>query len=279
MMPQPPPLPVPPAHSPVHSRVHSRVHSPAAPPQRLSGVLTADAAARWLTCIEQAAAGRPADDPDDPDVQATSGSLRLRALGPDLFAALRGALWASAAGDAVRARWPSPLVCLSAQCWARRQFPARLRPPGQHPHQWHQDGALGCRFDPAGDVESLAPIITVWVPLTACGDDAPSLEWIEPSPPHLLPPQELTDEALARRHGLVSRRQARLDAGDALVFGPALLHRSHVGPDMTRQRTSVELRFMPADAVPARLRGEPTVAMDVSCDPGLKNLPRRPIWR
>jgi ectoine hydroxylase-related dioxygenase (phytanoyl-CoA dioxygenase family) len=264
MMPQPPPLSVPPGRS------------PAATPQHVPAVLGADVAAHWLACIEQAAAVRSADDPD---VQATSGSLRLRALGPATFADLCTTLWASAAGHAVRAAvgsaWSTPLVCLSAQCWARRQFPARLRPPGQHPHQWHQDGALACRFDPAVDVESLAPIITVWVPLTACGDDAPSLEWIEPSPPRLLSPQELTDEALAHRHGLAARRQARLDAGDALVFGPALVHRSHVGPDMTRPRTSVELRFLGADAVPSRLSGEPLMAMAVPCEPDLRHLLRR----
>jgi hypothetical protein len=47
-----------------------------------------------------------------------------------------------------------------------------------------------------------------------------------------------------------------LAPGDALVFGGGVLHHTHVAPTMTRDRTSLELRFFPAGEPPSRLRGD-----------------------
>jgi hypothetical protein len=47
-----------------------------------------------------------------------------------------------------------------------------------------------------------------------------------------------------------------LSAGEALLFGGALLHRTHWQPTMTRQRTSIELRFIAAGPPPDRLARE-----------------------
>lgn len=189
-----------------------------------------------------------------PDLQPTSGSVRLRALGPALFQRTLRTLWDGPAGYTLRERLGARLLCLDGQCWLRRQFPHGLRPPGQHPHQWHQDGALGCRFDAAAAPETLAPLLTVWVPLVDCGDDAPSLEWLTEMPHELVPPAGLHDAALPAGPG--ARRHARLAAGQALLFGPALLHRTHVTPAMTRPRASVELRFVTPGTLPARLAAE-----------------------
>ena len=189
-----------------------------------------------------------------PDLQPTSGSVRLRALGPALVAGTLQSLWQGPAGDALRERLGPLPLCLESQCWLRRQFPAGLRPPGQHPHQWHQDGALGCRFDAAAAPETLAPLLTVWVPLVDCGEDAPSLEWLTEVPHELVPPAGLHDAALPAVPG--ARRHARLAAGQALLFGPALLHRTHVTPTMTRPRVSVELRFVTPGTLPVRLADE-----------------------
>jgi hypothetical protein len=212
----------------------------------------------WLAAFDAVDAR---DDVDPADRQPASGSLRLRALGDTLFDQVLHAVWDSSAGRTVRAWLGGEGVCLVAQCWLRQQHPPARRPLHRHPHQWHQDGALACRFPVASapDVaaEALAPLVTVWIPLLPCGVDAPSLEWIAQPTPQLLQPAELGDAAVASRFGRASRRQARLAAGDALLFGPALLHRTHVGPAMRSRRVSVELRFAVAAQLPQRLLDEP----------------------
>ncbi len=194
-------------------------------------------------------------DASHPDLQPTSGSVRLRALGPAWFDRVLAALWAGPAGAALRQAHGPDLLCLVSQCWLRRQAPPALRPPGQHPHQWHQDGALGCCFDPQLP-EELAPLQTAWVPLVACGTDAPSLEWVTAPWLPLLRPADLTDAAVLAQHGADARQQATLAAGQALLFGPSLLHRTHVTPTMGRLRVSVELRFVQPGRLPLRLHDQ-----------------------
>lgn len=215
----------------------------------------------WLAAFD-AVDGADADAAVDPaERQPSSGSLRLRALGEVLFGEVLHTVWRSPAGRAVRVWLGAAPACLLAQCWLRHQPPAWQRAPGHHPHQWHQDGALGCRFPSAASTalpaEALAPLVTVWIPLLPCGADAPSLEWIDQPTPGLLPPADLSEAAVAARFDPVRHRQARLAAGDALVFGPALLHRTHVRPTMQARRVSVELRFAVADRLPPRLADEP----------------------
>lgn len=225
---------------------------PEAPdPQCLPGAVPAATCLRWQAWI---AAARGRLQAPHPDLQPASGSLRLRALGAAAFAELVSTVLAGPAGTLVRARLGPGLRCLASQCWARRQVPAACRPPGQHPHEWHQDGALNCRFD--GTDTQLLDLVTVWIALVPCGDDAPSLEWIANGPRDLHPPQALSDTALAQRFGLAARGRARMAPGDALVFGGALLHRSHHDVAMTCPRDSVELRFVPAGPVPPRLAHE-----------------------
>lgn len=223
----------------------------------LAGLLPPHACERWLAAIDALDAVLP---PDHAERQPTSGSIRLRALGRAAFAALlQRCAGSGPGGAALRAllgvAGDAPLQCLAAHCWVRRQYPPGLRPAGQHPHQWHQDGALGCRFD-GRTAEALLPLATLWLPLLACGEDAPSLEWVPAVPAlPLLQPAELAPAAVAQR--FAQRHQARLAAGDALLFDGALLHRTHVTPAMSGRRVSIELRFV-AGALPARLGGEPT---------------------
>ncbi len=220
-------------------------------PLVLRAVLDAAQVLRWHGAIDARIAELPQGHPD---LQPTSGSMRLAALGEAPFDALLQDLLGGTAGAAVRNRLgPRPQV-LMRQCWARRQWPPSMRPPGQAPHAWHQDGALHARFDPPG--EGLLPLMTLWLPLVDCGLRAPSLEWIDAATNELLLPVSLTDDAVAARHGPAARRHAVLDAGDALVFGGALLHRTHVTPAMTKPRLSVELRFVESGPLPPRLAGE-----------------------
>ncbi len=220
-------------------------------PLCLAGAVPAAACSRWLDWIGAARARLQAPHPD---LQPASASLRLRALGDTAFDGIVAAVRAGPAGPVLRARLGPDLRCLASQCWARRQVPAAQRAPGEHPHEWHQDGALNCRFD--GSNLQLLDVVTVWIALVPCGVDAPSLEWIVPGPCGLHPALELADPVLAQRFGLAGRAHARLAAGDALVFGGALLHRSHHDAAMTRPRDSIELRFVPAGPVPPRLAHE-----------------------
>ncbi len=217
-------------------------------PQVLRAALPPQLCARWLALIDACAARLPAQHPD---LQPTSASLRLPALGAETFDDMLRTVTAGCAGKSLRERLGGDLWCLSAQCWARRQHPPALRPAGQHAHQWHQDGALHCRF--GGTREALIEMATVWIPLMDCGDDAPSLEWVDATASKLLAPAELLDAAIADRFGSAARRHAVLAAGDALVFGGALLHRTHALQSMTRRRVSIELRFLAAGPLPTRL--------------------------
>ncbi len=208
-----------------------------AAPQVVRGVLDAAACARWLAAVDECAALLPGDHTDR---QPTSDSLRLAALGQPWLTELEARVRELGLIDPA-AR------CLREHCWARRQHPPAARPPGTHAHHWHQDGALGVRFEvtAAATVITPRPITTVWTALTACGADAPSLEWIAVPFDRLLYPNELDDAMLLQRHGVAARRQAVLDTGDALVFDGSLLHRTHSTPAMTCRRVGLELRFEP----------------------------------
>ncbi len=182
------------------------------------------------------------------------------------------ALWADAtahlrAQPALRERLqqalgPTPAL-LSDHCWIRHQRPPVARGPGHTPHSWHQDGALGFDFLAAGPpphpADALLDLVTCWLPLDDCGQDAPSLAWLAPAARALWPVHDLNDEAVdAHRQGLVPApvlQHAVLPAGEALLFGGGLLHRTHATATMTRPRTSLEWRWCRGDAVPARLAG------------------------
>ena len=143
------------------------------------------------------------------------------------------------------------------QCWVRRQYAPDRAPSGHAPHSWHQDGALGFDFLGAAPSEgALLAMVTCWIALTACGDDAPGLELVDRDAEALLPLAALGDEAVRARHAEGEFLRPILDPGDALVFGGGVLHHTHVGATMSRDRTSLELRFFPAARIPPRLRGD-----------------------
>ncbi|MBL8307746.1 MAG: hypothetical protein JNM33_13695 [Rubrivivax sp.] len=156
----------------------------------------------------------------------------------------------AAAPELETALGPAPWCNLS-QSWLRH---------GRPPHGWHQDGAL--RFDflahasPRAPADALLELRTLWIALTPCGEHAPSLAWVAAATPELLQPAALTDAAVLRRFGAATRHCAVLDAGDALLFDGALLHRTHLTPAMDRPRLSLELRFFRTGALPARVAGD-----------------------
>jgi ectoine hydroxylase-related dioxygenase (phytanoyl-CoA dioxygenase family) len=177
-------------------------------------------------------------------------SWPLVALALDAAEVLQ-AVAASAAGPALRAALGPGPWCNLSQSWLRH---------GRPPHSWHQDGALRHDFLAHAGRPALADAAlemrTLWIALTACGRQAPSLEWVSAPPRGLLLPPELTAEAMATRFAPQTFEHAELQAGDALLFDGLLLHRTHCTPQMAQPRSSLELRFFRAGALPARVAGD-----------------------
>jgi hypothetical protein len=214
------------------------------------GLVAPEVCARWLEPIERRYA-RVDRGGEDPDFSLHSSSLRLRAVDglvvEDVLAQVDLDL--------------GPLTaCDVDQCWVRRQYAPRHAPAHHAPHSWHQDGAL--KFDFVAHVGRPAPpdalleMLTCWIALTPCGDDAPGLEFVGETVPQLLAPQELTAEQVGSRYPVAAFHRPTMNAGDALLLRGDTLHRTHVAPSMTRDRTSLELRFFRAQPLPERLRGD-----------------------
>jgi hypothetical protein len=152
------------------------------------------------------------------------------------------------------------------QSWVRRQYAPQNYPRWHAPHGWHQDGAL--KFDfaayPDGKFppDAILPMVTCWIALNACGVDAPGLELVSTRLGELLSPTQLTEQAVRARFRTDECWTPALEPGDALLFRGDILHRTHVTPAMTNDRTSIELRFFPADSVPARLAGDRFLPLD-----------------
>jgi hypothetical protein len=191
----------------------------------------------------------------------TASSLSIGAVLSDkqlraIFAAIR----AGPAGAWITDQLGNRIACDLDQAWVRRQFAPGNYPPLHAPHGWHQDGAL--RFDyfshPDGifPPDALLSMVTCWIALTPCGVDAPGLEIVTRRLDGLLAPTDLVEDRVRARFAAGEFWRPILAPGDALLFRGDLLHRTHVTPAMTRDRTSIELRFFPADRCPARLQDD-----------------------
>ncbi|WP_418315464.1 phytanoyl-CoA dioxygenase family protein [Piscinibacter sakaiensis] len=202
---------------------------------------------------------------DDPDFSRSSSSVRLRSLrgqtpGSDLDG-LVALLWRDPLRAVVESMLGKPAALLADQCWGRCQYPPDRYPQGHSAHQWHQDGALHFDFNPPYPADALLVMVTCWIALTRCGDDAPGLELMRHPLPRLLPPEELDAARIASSVAPENTVQPLFDLGDAVVFSGGTLHRTHVSSEMTRDRFSLELRFVAADEVHPRLRGERIVPL------------------
>jgi hypothetical protein len=146
------------------------------------------------------------------------------------------------------------------QSWVRRQYAPSRYPPLHAPHGWHQDGGLKFDFQSYQDGDSprnaVLNMVTCWIALDPCGLDAPGLELITERLGGLLSPGDLQTELLRKRFTSARFWQPALDPGDALLFRGDILHRTHVIPEMTKDRTSIELRFFSAVSIPERLRAD-----------------------
>jgi ectoine hydroxylase-related dioxygenase (phytanoyl-CoA dioxygenase family) len=144
----------------------------------------------------------------------------------------------TALGEVITSALGGPMRILAESSWLRRQRPPATAPAWHVPHSWHQDGALGADFTDVSADPRLRTMITAWCPLVACGSDAPGIGYVPGRRQSLLRPEELADV-----DGPVEAPV--MHAGDVLLMMGDLLHRTHVDPAMTRERTSVEVRFVP----------------------------------
>ena len=158
---------------------------------------------------------------------------------------------ASPVGTWTQNELKGPFSCDLEQSWVRRQYAPANYPPWHAPHGWHQDGALGFDFlspdNRPDSPDAVLRMVTCWIALTPCGSDAPGLEFITTRLDSLLRPGELTDSSLRARFRASEFWRPELAAGDAVVFRGDLLHRTYVTPAMTKNRTSLELRYFPGD--------------------------------
>lgn len=217
--------------------------------------------ARWRALAEAALAAAAEEGPaGQPGSFVWPCSLALDRL-PGLLEALRHCLEGHAGIAAALGAALGPATLLTDQCFVRHQPAPAHRRGRQAPHVWHQDGALGFDFLAAGEppfpADAMLAMQICWMPLTPWGDAAPSLGWIDPPAPALLPPSALNDASLEDHLsglGLTPRRRsAPVAAGDVLQFDGATVHRTHATPAMHHDRTSIELRWLRAGPRPARL--------------------------
>lgn len=189
----------------------------------------------------------------------TASSFTIGAiLSDDELQTLFTAIDAGRAGDWIRPKMSDGIACDVSQSWVRRQYAPRHYPPLHAPHGWHQDGALGFDFlshpDGIFPSDALLPMVTCWIALGPCGVEAPGLEIVKRRLETLLPPPELADGKVRARFGPEEFYRPAMEAGDAVLMRGDILHRTFVTPEMTRDRTSIELRFFATDNLPARLK-------------------------
>ena len=114
---------------------------------------------------------------------------------------------------------------------------------------WHQDGKF------MGDVRS----INLWLSLSRCGDEAPSLDIVPRRLEHIV--STATDEAVLSYQ--VSQQKAEeaagdkpivrpiFEPGDALFFDELFLHQTGSDPSMPNPRFAIESWFFGGSAFPA----------------------------
>lgn len=227
----------------------------------LRGALDVDAVGRLATAAERCYGGLSATD--GPQVALLRGffvgsasSFPLEVL--EAAADMNVVRWLSDVEPIrrpVQAALGGGVRVARAHCWLRRQYAPARYPPGHAPHSWHQDGALGFDFAASGGGanEGLLAMLTCWCPLVPCGADAPGLELLTRPLAGVVPLAGLADASVRGRHEASCFVTPRLVPGDVLLLSGGVLHRTHVHSRMTRDRTSIEVRYFRDEPALARL--------------------------
>jgi len=125
----------------------------------------------------------------------------------------------------------------------RRMLPPPLQRADVVPKvAYHQDEYFALASTP--DMAKPQLCFTAWVPLVACGVDAPGLTVVRKSdePVMLSEPGEGWDGYVDRVYGADAIWSPAMRRGDVLFFTSRAIHGSHVTPQMTKPRYSVEIR-------------------------------------
>lgn len=211
------------------------------------GLLTEAFAAELLSAVDAAYAARAngeggafytpfetSRDPDLPAARAFSGDTSmLTADSPKMLARWLDVLRDTGVLGAVT-EYLGERPVLSAHKTRMYRVPAN---PGS---QWHQDGAF------LGGERTRT--VNLWVPLTACGEDAPGLEIVPWRLEEIVPPGthgshfqwSVGEGKVAEMAGGRPMASPRFAPGDAMLFDHLCLHRTGVRPGMTRGRYALE---------------------------------------
>ena len=130
-------------------------------------------------------------------------------------------------------------------------------------YRFHQDGSYHSRKpeDHLG--------LTIWIPLTDCGEDAPTLQLYPRHIHTILPlPDGVQSPCLFCEEDTVLERfrgklwQPVMSAGDVLVFDHFVVHRTYITRHMTRERQSADVRLFPKESVPSYVELKPGWVLD-----------------
>lgn len=134
-----------------------------------------------------------------------------------------------------------------SQSWLRKQYAPCHYPSWHHAHSWHQDGCLWLNFPVTSQEQfldlPLTNLITLWLPLTDCGKDAPALQFITKKLTKPLHFNYLKAEILQEMFTEKDFYSPELRLGDGVIFLKATLHQTYVNSEMINDRISVEFRF------------------------------------
>jgi hypothetical protein len=143
-----------------------------------------------------------------------------------------------------------------SQIRLRKQY-APGRGHAQHrPNQWHEDGALGLTYPPQPEGDSIycrqavLPLLTLWLPLSSCGQIAPGLELITQPQIQLIHYSALTTGVLQQHFPQSAFWQPQLSPGSMVLFAGGTLHRTAIHRQMRRDRLSLEFRLFNPQLLP-----------------------------
>lgn len=150
----------------------------------------------------------------------------------------------------------SGIVDIAAQVFGEQpvtavQKTSMRRMPADGEAGWHQD---------LGAVRDKTKAIALWIPFSACGEDAPGFEFLRckfdgavPQMNETLMPWTVTDETAAALRRDTEMLTPNFAPGDAVLFDQFTLHRGATYPHMTKPRWSIDTWLFGPSSLPDHL--------------------------